>query len=250
MVYQFYLDGDGQNSPLSMLGIATKLTELGIPTRGDKHAHVAKKHGPGVWTAGMVRNILKNETYTGTWHYGKTRMISDGKEHTRKPLAKRGTGKQVPRPREEWIAVPAPVIIDRSDFLRAQELMQRNIEQAKRVVRHQYLMGRRLRCAKCGYTYVGKSRKGKYVYYYCKGHAQKPVSMCDMPEIRGDQIDKVVWEWVRSMIVDPEAFSAGLKGMQEVTRRNNRVLYERLDLINSKLAETEKQQKRGCSTCI
>ncbi|HSQ27355.1 MAG TPA: hypothetical protein VLM80_09545, partial [Anaerolineales bacterium] len=27
-------------------------------------------------------------------------------------------------------------------------------------------------------------------------------------------------------------------------RRNNRVLYERLDLINSKLAETEKQQKR------
>ena len=91
MVYQFYLDGDGQNGPFSMIGIATKLTELGIPTRGDKHAHVAKKHGPGVWTAGMVRNILKNETYTGTWHYGKTRMISDGKEHTRKPLSKRGT---------------------------------------------------------------------------------------------------------------------------------------------------------------
>jgi hypothetical protein len=43
LVYQLYLYGDGEDVPLSMLSIAAKLTEMGIPTRGDKQAQVAKK---------------------------------------------------------------------------------------------------------------------------------------------------------------------------------------------------------------
>lgn len=150
LVYQWYLDGDGQNGTLSMLGIVARLTDMGIPTRGDKHAHVAKKRDRCVWTAGMIRNILSNETYTGIWHYGKTRMVSDGKEHTRKLKPKCGLGKQVPRPKEEWIEVPVPAIIDSIDYHRAKAIMDKNKEQSRRQVRREYLMGRRLKCSKCG----------------------------------------------------------------------------------------------------
>ena len=244
LVYQWYLDGDGQNGTLSMLGIAARLTEMGIPTRGDKYAHVAKKRGRCVWTAGMIRNILSNETYTGIWHYGKTRMVSDGKEHYRKPKPKCGFGKQVSRPKEEWIEVPVPAIINSTDLQRTKAIMENNKEQSRRQVRHQYLMGRRLKCSKCGYSYVGKSRKGKHLYYYCKGREQKPVSLCDMPIFRCDLIDNTIWEWVRCMLEAPEAFAEGLRGMQEETRRKNRALYDRLELIESQLSETEKQRDR------
>ena len=87
-----------------------ELIALCIPTRGDKHQHVAKKRPRGVWSDAMIRHILKNETYTGVWHYGKTKMVSDGHESSRKQVSKRGLGKQVPRSEDDWIAVPVPAI--------------------------------------------------------------------------------------------------------------------------------------------
>lgn len=157
----------------------------------------------------MIRHILSNEAYIGTWHFGKTRMVSDGKELFRKPKQKCGLGKQVARPKEEWIPVPVPPIIDPIDFNRARIIMEKNKLQSKRQERHEYLLGRRLKCGKCGYTYVGKSRKGKNLYYYCKGREQKPVHLCDMPIFRGDLLDNVVWGWIRSLIEDPEALAEG-----------------------------------------
>jgi site-specific DNA recombinase len=244
MVFQWYLYGDGKSSPLSMLSIATRLTNMGIPTRGDKQTHVAKKRDHGVWSAGVIRNILANEAYTGTWHYGKTKMISDGREQTRKAKPKCGFGKQVARPKEEWIPVPVPAFISPIDYKRASEMMEKNREQSKRQVRQQYLMGRRLKCSKCGYSYVGKSRQGKHTYYYCKGREQKPVCLCDMPIFRCNLIDDAVWLWVRALIEEPEAFADGLRGLQEETRQKNRALFDRLELIESQLAETEKQENK------
>jgi site-specific DNA recombinase len=242
LVFQWYLDGDGQNGPLSMLSITAKLTAMGIPTRGDKQTHVAKKRDRCVWSGGMIRHILSNEAYTGIWHYGKTRMITDGKELQRKSKPKCGFGKQVARPKEEWIAVSVPAIIDPIDFQRARAIMEKNIEQSKRQVRQKFLLGRRLKCGKCGYSYIGKSRKGKHLYYFCKGREQKPVCLCDMPIFRCDLIDNTVWEWVRGLIEEPDAFADGLRGLQEETRRKNHALFDRLELIESQLAETEKQQ--------
>jgi hypothetical protein len=43
LIYQWYVEGDGQNVPMSMFGIAIHLTELSVPTCGDKEKHIAKK---------------------------------------------------------------------------------------------------------------------------------------------------------------------------------------------------------------
>lgn len=243
-VYQWYLYGDGQNGPLSMLSIAALLTEMGIPTRGDKHQHVYKKRPNGVWSGGMIRHILSNETYVGVWHFGKTKMINDGKEHTRKQKPKCGFGKQIARPRDEWISVAVPALVTREDFEKVQERMVRNIEQSQRCIRRKYLMSRRLRCGNCGYTYVGRTRKEKNQYYYCKGKEQKPFPLCAMPNFRADVIDNAVWEWVKGLLLNPENIMDGLRGMQEETRRNNKVLYDRLDLIQEQLDDTLRQHEK------
>jgi site-specific DNA recombinase len=244
MVYQWYLYGDGRNGSLSMLSIASKLTEMGILTRGDKHNHVAKKRSHATWSGTMIRNILSNESYIGVWHYGKTTMVSDGKEHTRKQKSKRGLGKQVARPREEWIEVPVPSLISNEDFNKVKEQMVKNKEQARRATRRKYLMSCRLRCGKCGYTYVGRTRKEKNKYYYCKGKEQKPHSLCDMPNIRADVVDHAIWEWVKSLLLDPENITDGIRGLQEETRRQNKSLYDRLDMIQEQLDYNLSQQEK------
>jgi site-specific DNA recombinase len=243
LVFQWYVYGDEQGIPMSIFGITSKLTEMGIPTRGDKQRHVSKKQRAGVWSDKMVRNILKNETYVGIWYYGKTKMISDGKESTRNGKNKRGLGKQVPRSRDEWISVEVPSIISRRDYEKAQERLLLNLEQAKRNNYHEYLLGRRLRCSVCGYSIVGMQRRVNNRYYRCNGAWRKP-KVCFMPHFRVDLVDSIVWQWIKEILEDPEYSIGGLRGMQEDSIQANQALITRLKIIEEQLNEVEQQKSR------
>lgn len=240
MVYHWYLHGDGQNGPLSIRAVAMRLTEMHIPTRGDKQKHYFKKQGAGIWQHGMVRHILTNETYTGVWHYGKTEMVSDGKEALRKPKSKCGPGKQVARSRDEWVGVEVPAIIHKEEFEQVKKRFQQNIEQSQRNGKRQYLLGRRLRCARCGYTYAGRTRNEKNQYYYCNGRMQNP-PMCDMPTVRADIVDDTVWQWVKRILMDPPSLAEGLRASQSENQQTNQALQERLALIDAQLTDTQCQ---------
>ena len=237
-VFSWDLHGDESGKPLSMNAIAIKLTNMGVPTRGDKQTHFFKKRDQGVWAAVMIRRILGNETYTGTWYYGKTKMMEDGKK--RKPKPKCGFGKQVRRPREEWIAVSVPVIIDEETFKRAAARIKMNAEQSDRSAKHEYLLGRRLRCAKCNYTYKGRTRRQNH-YYYCGGKEQVPVSLCDAPAFRGKDVDFTMWNWLVSLIKNPQALIAGLQEKQTNSVEENQVLLDRLAMIENQIADQEIQ---------
>ena len=237
-IFSWYLYGDESGKPLSMNAIAKKLTNVGVPTRGDKQSHFFKKRDQGVWAAAMIRRILGNETYTGTWYYGKTKMMEDGKK--RKPKPKCGFGKQVRRPRDEWIAVTVPVIIDEETFKRATARIKVNAEQSDRSAKHEYLLGRRLRCAKCNYTYKGRTRHQNH-YYYCGGKEQVPVSLCDAPAFRGKDVDFTMWNWLVSLIKNPQALIVGLQEKQSVSVEENQVLLDRLAMIENQVADQEVQ---------
>jgi len=247
LIFQWYLYGDGENGNLSLNAIARRLTQMGILTRGDKFRHVAKKRGRGVWQPATVRKILGNETYTGIWHYGKTKMVNDGNSRKRTPMDKRGLGKQVSRAREQWISVKVPAIIDLTDFHKVKERIQINIEQSKRNTKNKYLLGRRLRCAKCGYSYVGRTRETKVrknQYYYCKGREQVPIPLCDMPNFRADILGDIVWSWLHDMLQHPANIADGLLDIREEAERANSAIFERLSLVKSQLHDTEEQLSR------
>jgi site-specific DNA recombinase len=153
-------------------------------------------------------------------------------------------GRQVARPREEWIEVQVPPLVSESNFTKAKERMVKNKEQSQRSIRRKYLLSRRLRCGKCGYTFAGRTRKGHNQFYRCKGREQKPYSVCDMPAFRTDMVDNAVWDWVISLLLDPNNIIEGLRGMQEESRRKNKTLYDRLDLIQERLEDTLQQQEK------
>lgn len=261
LIYQWYLQGDGRQGPMSMNAIATRLTEMHIPTRGDRAPHFAKKRGRGVWSSAIVKRILSNETYTGTWHFGKTCMMSEEELRAagdaeraarlrnrpqmsrRKNLSRISLSKeQVPRPRDEWIPVSVPAIVSREVFDAAREQRRINAALARRNRRRDYLLSGRLKCAKCGYAYVGRTRRETNTYYYCKGREQKPVSLCDMPNIRGDWAEAVVWEWLKGVMQHPDQLVKGLRAEQAAADQKHSTLRARLALVESQMAEVEAEQ--------
>ena len=266
VVFQWFLYGEAQTriterKPLSLRAIAAKLGADHVPTRGDTMAHVAKRNGRGTWASPMVRHILANETYTGTWYYGKTHMVGEAElselgddkrlktlrdVERKKRIQQASNGKssidklQTPAPRENWLAVTVPAIIDRYVYKLAQERLALNKEQASRNARREYLLGRRLKCAKCGYSMVGRTRREKHQYYYCNGR-EKLGGQCDVMPVRCDAVDNTVWNWVKDALQHPEKLAAGLRGEKLEDERANRALQDRLQLIVSTLADTNQQ---------
>jgi len=244
MVYDWYVYGNGDEKPLTIRGIARKLTELGIPTRGDKAKHVAKKFGHGVWQPAMVTHILKNETYTGIWHFGKTKMVNDGKESTRKLKSKRGLGRQVARSKDEWISVPVPAIIDLATY----KMTQRQFEVNKSHARgpkpeHQYLMGKRLKCQRCNYGYRGQYRRSGNYYYLCNGRRQM-VSQCNMPTFSGRLVDENVWEWVKNKLLHADNYANGMVYYCEEQNKNASRSEGMLRSIDAQIAAVQAQLDR------
>jgi site-specific DNA recombinase len=241
MVFQWYEGGDGDGKPLAVNAIARRLTKMGVPTRGDKVAYVAKKQKRGVWTDGMIRHILTCEAYTGVWHYGKTQVVKDTKVPRRKPGKKQSMGtKQVARPRDEWIAVPVPAIIDRKTFESVQLRLSKNPRfAAGRPASHPYLLSRRLRCSKCGYVMRGKTAKG-YQYYVCNSQYKK-LTDCDLPTLQSALTDEVVWNWLKHQLQHPERIAVGIREEQTAKTKATKPLRDRLTMIEDLLGATNTQ---------
>jgi site-specific DNA recombinase len=212
--------GRKEDQRWSLREIARHLTKTGIPKRSDTHTHFYKKHERG-WTSATIRKILTNETYIGTWYYGKTQMVSDGKEASRKQRAKVGRGIQVPRPREQWIAVTVPALIDAATFQLAQARLEANKREiVGRPVKYDYLLNKRLRCAKCGYSMYPPTRRVKHQYYHCNGTRQ-PMPLCDVRHgFHVELIDSLVWKWLKQVMEHPECVMPGLHADRQEAERH------------------------------
>ena len=93
-IFHMYVH-EGMGSP----SIAVQLTDEGIPTQTGKL----------LWRQSYIHYVLANATYTGTWVYGKTRVISTDY----------GT-KEYDQPRDTWIEVPVPPLVDEKTWETAQ----------------------------------------------------------------------------------------------------------------------------------
>ena len=109
--------------------IAVQLTDEGVPTQAGKLT----------WLQSRVHHILGNTTYTGTWVYGKYRHVSteDGM-------------KVYDQPRDTWIEIPMPQVIDDETWERAQKLKKQRSIKAKRNTKVLYLLQHLLKCGECG----------------------------------------------------------------------------------------------------
>ena len=95
---------------------------------------VATRKAGAHWGRSTVRQMLRNPAYCG-----KTRIVRGVARQKRVTRTLRMGGAVVrrdsapcERPREEWIEIPVPAIIDEGTFARAQELLHENRVHARR----------------------------------------------------------------------------------------------------------------------
>jgi site-specific DNA recombinase len=116
-------------------------------------------------------------------------------------------------PREEWIEVPVPALIDPALFEAAQAQLSENRRRKRESDKGpRWLLQGLTVCRRCGYAYYGKMAPrsrwpGDVLYYYrcigtdgCRfdGHA-----ICDNPALRGDHLEQAVWVRVRALMEEP-----------------------------------------------
>ena len=185
--------------------IAVRLTDEEIPTQTGKLT----------WLQSRVHHILGNATYTGSWVYGKYRHVSteDGM-------------KIYDQPRDTWIEIPVPQVIDDKTWERAQKLKKQRSIKAKRNTKVLYLLQHLLKCAECGRNFHTRAswtttsvRNGKAYsyelttprrYYMCNGTQSLRLRCREKPYIRAEQLEEPIWSEVKRVLQNPDLIVAGI----------------------------------------
>lgn len=172
-IYELYISGKG------IKRIADILNADGVPTKYNKldgtieytdrisgrQRSVKKKDVK--WSEHSVRGILRNSIYKGERKWGNE-------------------------------VYPAPIIIEESVWIDAQDKMDNSIHSRGRKSQFKYLLKGKIICGVCDSNYYGRTRKaeeGKAPrdhYYMCSSKRYKHKS-CDNRSIHIDRIEELIW---------------------------------------------------------
>ena len=138
-----------------------------IARRLTLHPEIMTARGAIQWQPTVVDRILRNPVYMGSFFYQRTQSVLPSRRLTADPYKQaRKTGRK-PRPKEDWISIPVPPIVDETTWEAAQvQLPQNSIHSPRNNNHHQYLLRGLIRCPPCGATYTGAVQHG-YRRYRC-----------------------------------------------------------------------------------
>jgi hypothetical protein len=85
----------------------------------------------------------------------------------------------------------------------------------------------------------------KYLYYFCPAKRGDRVAKdCDSRYFRVEQVDTVIWRWMKKLLLNPEALRRNLEAQQAEQEEANRPLHDRLAVINDLLADNRRQLEK------
>jgi site-specific DNA recombinase len=228
---------------LSIGGVTRRLNELSVPT---------KKQGVQ-WERSTVWAMLRNPAYKGTACFGKTQMGARQRTNTRS-LRQRGSlparlSASHELPREQWIEIAVPALIEADTFDAAQERLASNKQRSSRRTIEPSVLQGLVHCRECGYALYRTSTHSsarKIYYYRCLGSDAWRYSgkaRCDGRPIRQDLLDHIVWTELVRLIEDPTLIQAELSRRLEAARNANPAK-RRQETLTRELAQTRKRMER------
>jgi site-specific DNA recombinase len=214
-------------SGMTTYAIALQLSRERVLTRGNGRGVLQ----PGIWQASSVHRMLTNEAYTGRIYFNKY-------ERTGK------TTRRV-RPREEWLPITVPAIIDDATFEAVQRQLDRNRELSPRNKKRDYLLsGGRLRCGRCGLAMNGGAYR-ETRRYRCSsmGQVLDPDGRC-YGQLRADDVEPQVWVAVVRVLEQPQLIAAEATRQQDTADAHQAEIHRELRLMDAGLAKCGREAQR------
>lgn len=225
MIFHYFTYPDSPFEGIN--GIAHHLTDMDIPT--------AK--GGTVWHRQVVRQILMNESYTGTYFQNKYDTEGDYVKRQAEEDFQRGRL----RPRDEWLETKIPRIIDQEQFEYAQSLLKQVRRRYKRFNKHNYLLSGLIRCGRCGNTMTGRKTKshGKdfYIYECRKNYAGAKSRGCGRT-MSENKLNHQVWSIIVDLLGDREEIKRYKNSPQPT------YIYDEIQHLETQIVKTRKGRKR------
>lgn len=225
-IFEWAADG------LSKYVIRDLLFEAGIMPRKRK----SKK-----WSLGVIDRMLRDTTYIGEHYYNKSESVPT--KNPRKDTRYRKTvkGSRVTRPKEEWLLVKVPKIINKDLFDKVQEQLARNKRTSKRNnSKNKYLVGGLIECP-CGYSRTGDPANGS-TYYRCTDRLNnaKGTRECFEKSINVPVLDNLVWSNVKDLLQQPQLVFEQAKKWQE----GSSPLQIRIEALDQRLTKLDENEIR------
>ncbi|MDP9365381.1 MAG: recombinase family protein [Chloroflexota bacterium] len=219
---------------LTTYEIAKRLCAEGVPTRADTNPGVVRKRtARHFWDPHTVARILRNETHKGVWHWNKTRRVKRGDRVV-----------QEPRPREDWLTLAVPAIVDDAIWERAQGQLDRNKTTARRNAKREYLLRGLVTCPSCGRRWTGryKNHLGR-AYYRCPTTEGEPWRNDCTAQfgIEQGRLESGVLAAVKSFLLDPAARAASVGSEQARLATERDRLAADLVTVDRHLADVERK---------
>jgi site-specific DNA recombinase len=167
------------------------------------------RNGGGQWSWSAVDRILHEEAYIGTYYYNRKQCVPIEGVYGKK----RQRFKCTLRPKEEWIPISVPPIIDLETFHAAANRARENeVFSPRNLQEGGFLLRKLIRCGRCGCSCSALTSKQSYGgkvhcnhYYSClrttSGFLKQ--ERCSQRRVRADVLDELVWEEVSVRLQDP-----------------------------------------------
>lgn len=224
LIYEWYVNGDESGQRLSAGKIAKRLSEMRIPTPGETNLGYHRTREKGMWHAYTVLSVIGRETYAGIWRFG----VRIGPTRNQ-------------RPKDEWIEIEVPALVDRETWDTAQELKGQNKVFSRRNKKYNYLLSGLIRCV-CGRAMSGEFFSD-HQYYTCSWrnnhHVHLEEGACKARSVRADALEADVWESIHDLFGDLENLERQLRIAQqeEVTALDPKM--EELNAVEAMIIQAE-----------
>jgi site-specific DNA recombinase len=227
---------DYTTGALSLKKIADTLNAEGIPSPRESR-----------WLSSTLSRLMQQPAYIGQALVNTTQMVND-----RGPGAK---PRQIRRPKEEWIAVACPAIIDDTTFAAAGRACAQNTNFAARRLNpnEEAFLLRGLVFCSCGtrtITHRGRSRHAvtDQLYYRCRdkdGTSSRPPLGCHQRSVRAQALDDFVFAEITAALRSPELLLTAEHAIAQRTPvPDDQLLGAELDRLQRRIDATNTERRR------
>jgi site-specific DNA recombinase len=234
-IYDDYVNGG-----LSIRHIMRALNTEQIPT----------PTGKAEWWHSTLCRILTNEAYVGRVYFNQTETIPTS---TATNSGRRRSTTQRRRPRDEWIEISCPPILDDAIFEAAQRVSRDNSKWSPRNLHDEaWLLRGLVRCGACDICLnshkLGRDTDKAHRYYTCRNKARSGVpgqQRCPERSIRADVLDAFVFAQVKAALLRPTVLCAGEAALRAATpSTDDALLGAELDRLARKIENNRAERRR------